>query len=70
MRRLANFIGGQSVAPASGKYVELISPVTGLAFAEAPVSNEADVDHAFAVASSAFAAWKRTTPSERSTQDR
>ena len=66
MRRLANFIGGQSVAPASGKYVELISPVTGLAFAEAPVSNEADVDHAFAVASSAFAAWKRTTPSERS----
>jgi len=66
MRRLANFIGGQYVAPASAKYVELISPVTGLPFAEAPVSNEADVDRAFAAASSAFATWKRTTPSERS----
>jgi betaine-aldehyde dehydrogenase len=66
MRRLANFIGGESVAPKSGKYVELISPVTGQPFAEAPVSNEADVDHAFDVARAAFSSWKRTTPSARS----
>ncbi len=66
MRRLANFIGGESVAPKSGKYVELISPVTGTPFAEMPVSNEADVDHAFATAARAFASWKRTTPSQRS----
>jgi betaine-aldehyde dehydrogenase len=66
MRRLANFIGGESVAPKSGKYVELISPVTGLPFAESPVSNEADVNHACEVAAAAFASWKRTTPSERS----
>jgi betaine-aldehyde dehydrogenase len=66
MRRLANFIGGESVAPRSGRYVELISPVTGKPFAEMPVSNEADVDHAFTVAAKAFASWKRTTPSQRS----
>ena len=36
MRRLANFIGGESVTPKSGKYVELISPVTGQPFAEMP----------------------------------
>src|SRR6202161_3827731 len=66
MRRLANFIGGESLAPKSGKYVELISPVTGQPFAEMPVSNESDVDHAVQVAAKAFVSWKRTTPSQRS----
>jgi betaine-aldehyde dehydrogenase len=66
MRRLANFIGGESVAPQSGKYVELINPATGQPFAEMPISNEADVDNAVRVAARAFASWKRTTPSQRS----
>jgi betaine-aldehyde dehydrogenase len=66
MRRLANFIGGESLPPKSGKYVELISPVTGQPFAEAPVSDASDVDHAVQVAAKAFASWKRTTPSQRS----
>ena len=65
MRRLANFIGGESVAPRSGKYVELLSPVTGQPFAEMPVSDESDVDHAFQVAAKAFTSWRRTTPSVR-----
>ncbi len=66
MDRLANFIGGESVPPKSGQYVELISPVTGQAFAESPVSDASDVDHAVTVAAQAFASWKRTTPSQRS----
>jgi betaine-aldehyde dehydrogenase len=66
MRRLANFIGGESLPPKSGKYVELISPVTGQPFAESPVSDASDVDHAVQVAAKAFASWKRTTPSQRS----
>jgi betaine-aldehyde dehydrogenase len=66
MRRLANFIGGESVAPRSGKYVELVNPATGEPFAEMPVSGEADIDAAVQVAAQAFASWKRTTPSERS----
>jgi betaine-aldehyde dehydrogenase len=66
MNRLANFVGGESVPPKSGKYVELISPVTGKPFAESPVSDASDVDHAVAVAAQAFASWKRTTPSQRS----
>ena len=66
MRRLANFIGGESVAPKSGQYVELINPSTGAPFAEMPVSNAADVDAAVSVAEKAFASWKRTTPSQRS----
>ncbi|MGC2169060.1 MAG: aldehyde dehydrogenase family protein, partial [Acidimicrobiales bacterium] len=66
MARLANFIGGESVAPQSGQYVELINPSTGLAYLEMPVSNAADVDAAFDAAKKAFASWKRTTPSQRS----
>ena len=66
MRRLENFIGGASVAPKSGKYVELINPATGDPFAEMPLSDASDVDGAVNVALRAFASWKRTTPSERS----
>ena len=66
MRRLTNFIGGESVAPKSGKYVELINPATGQPFAEMPVSNGDDVDAAVQVAAKAFQTWKRTTPSQRS----
>ena len=66
MRRLANFIGGESVAPQSGKYVELINPATGQPFAEMPLSGEADVDAAAKVAAQAFVSWRRTTPSQRS----
>jgi betaine-aldehyde dehydrogenase len=66
MRRLANFIGGESVAPKSGAYVELINPSTGEPFAEMPVSNASDIDFAVGVAEKALASWKRTTPSERS----
>jgi betaine-aldehyde dehydrogenase len=66
MRRLANFIGGESVAPRSGSYVELINPTTGQPFAEMPVSNTSDVDAAVSAAAKAFSSWKRTTPSQRS----
>jgi len=65
MRRLANFIGGEYVAPSNGSYVELISPVTGLPFAEMPVSSAADVDVAVKAAEAAFSSWRRTTPSQR-----
>ena len=66
MRRLSNFIGGESVAPKSGKYVELINPGTGQPLAEMPISTEEDVDHAVQVAALAFKSWRRTTPSQRS----
>jgi betaine-aldehyde dehydrogenase len=66
MRRLANFIGGDYVAPQSGTYVELINPGTGEPFAEMPVSGPGDVDAAVASAAAAFTSWRRTTPSQRS----
>lgn len=66
MRRLANFIGGEYVAPRSGKYAEVFNPATGQPFAEMPVSDAADIDAAVTVAAKAFQSWRRTTPSQRS----
>ena len=66
MRRLSNLIDGESVAPKSAKYVELINPGTGQPMAEMPVSNEVDIDDAVKAAARAFQTWKRTTPSQRS----
>ncbi len=66
MRQLANFIGGQYVAPRSGRYATLINPATGEAFAEMPLSDAEDIDAAVTVAQQAFLSWRRATPADRS----
>ncbi|GLY04282.1 MULTISPECIES: gamma-aminobutyraldehyde dehydrogenase [Actinoplanes] len=62
---LHNVIGGEAVAPADGRYADLIDPSTGEVFAAAPVSGREDVDRAVRAASGAFGAWRDTTPSDR-----
>ena len=62
--RLRNFINGESVE-ASGGTTSLVDPSTGEVFAEAPLSNAADVDAALSAASEAFPAWRDATPAER-----
>ncbi|MEV4280220.1 gamma-aminobutyraldehyde dehydrogenase [Actinoplanes xinjiangensis] len=62
---LHNLIGGEAVAPAEGRYSDLIDPSTGEVFASAPVSGSEDVDRAMTAASGAFAQWRDTTPGER-----
>ncbi|MBX6765428.1 MAG: aldehyde dehydrogenase family protein, partial [Rubrobacteraceae bacterium] len=64
-RRLENFIGGDYVESAAGRYYELTNPATGEPFAEAPLSGREDVDRAFAAAQKAFEGWRYSTPSER-----
>ena len=66
MDRLKNFIGNEYVEASGQGVTEIIDPSTGETYLEAPISNENDVDRAFAAASSAFKIWGRTTPSERS----
>ncbi len=51
--------------PADGRTYDLVSPVTGETFAQAPASSAEDVDGAFASAEKAFETWRDTTPSER-----
>ncbi|QNI05510.1 aldehyde dehydrogenase [Mycobacterium kubicae] len=63
--RYGNFIGGEWVAPAQGRYFENPSPVTGQPFCEIPRSDEADVEKALDAAHAAAPGWARTSPAKR-----
>ena len=63
--RYENFIGGEWVAPAKGRYFENPTPVTGQTFCEVARSDEADIDKALDAAHGAAAAWGKTAPAER-----
>ncbi len=64
-RVISNLIDGERVPSASGRTSDLVNPSTGEVFAQAAVSDGADVDAAFAAAERAFAGWRDSTPSER-----
>ena len=66
MKRLKNFIAGQSREPRSGRYSQIVDPSTGQSYLEAPLSDARDVDDAVRAAAEAFPAWRLTTPGERS----
>lgn len=63
--RYDNFIGGQWVAPAQGRYFENPTPVTGQTFCEVARSDEADVDKALDAAHAAAPGWGKASPAER-----
>jgi aldehyde dehydrogenase len=63
--RYDNFIGGQWVAPAGGRYFENPTPVTGQTFCEVARSEAADIDKALDAAHAAAPAWGKTAPAER-----
>jgi betaine-aldehyde dehydrogenase len=65
-RDLQNFVGGKWVDSTSTERLDIVNPSTGAVYATSPVSNEADIDAAFRVASEAFETWRDATPSQRS----
>ncbi len=65
-KRYDNFIGGQWVAPKSGKYFENTSPVTGQVLCEVARSNADDINAALDAAHAAKDKWGRTSVAERS----
>ena len=64
--RLANFIDGVLVPPASKTYFDDVEPATGDVIAEIPDSDERDVDAAVQAAQRAFGDWSRTPAEQRS----
>jgi aldehyde dehydrogenase len=64
-KRTDNFIGGDWRAPASGKYFDNISPITGQSVGEVARSDAADIEAALDAAHAAKAAWARTSAAER-----
>src|SRR5690625_4144593 len=64
--RYENWIGGEWVRPAKGRYFENPTPVTGQTFTEVAQSDADDVGLALDAAWGAAPAWGRTTAAERS----
>ena len=64
---IRNFVDGASVETREGRTSDLVDPTTGEVFAQAPVSDQADIDAAYAAAGKAFESWGNTTPAERQT---
>jgi acyl-CoA reductase-like NAD-dependent aldehyde dehydrogenase len=61
------FIDGETAAPASGEYRDLVEPATGVPLARAAMANEHDVDRAVDAARAALDGdWGKTPPTERS----
>ncbi|MBC5864549.1 aldehyde dehydrogenase family protein [Flavobacterium turcicum] len=63
-----NYIGGKFVAPTSGTYFDVVSPIDGKVFTQAAHSNKADLDLAVDAAYDAFKTWGKTSVTERSVQ--
>ncbi|WP_037913763.1 gamma-aminobutyraldehyde dehydrogenase [Actinacidiphila yeochonensis] len=65
LRTLHNYIDGAFRDAADGRTTEVVSPVTGRAYAVAPLSGQADVDAAMEAARAAFPGWRDTIPADR-----
>jgi aminomuconate-semialdehyde/2-hydroxymuconate-6-semialdehyde dehydrogenase len=64
MLHLRNYIGGQLVAPAAGRYLDNLEPATGQVYSRIPDSDAQDVQLAVQAAQAAFPAW-RAMPAEQ-----
>ncbi|MEJ2766883.1 aldehyde dehydrogenase family protein [Photobacterium sp. MCCC 1A19761] len=61
-----NFIGGEWIEPAEGRYFTNTSPVNNTTICEVPASTQGDIDLAVAAAHLARASWAATSVTERS----
>jgi aminomuconate-semialdehyde/2-hydroxymuconate-6-semialdehyde dehydrogenase len=64
--KIRNFIDGQFVEPAGGKYIDNIEPATGKPYSQVADSDGRDVDLAVAAAEKAFVDWSKQPAAERS----
>jgi aminomuconate-semialdehyde/2-hydroxymuconate-6-semialdehyde dehydrogenase len=62
---LENYIGGNFIAPLSGKFIDCINPATGEIYCQTPDSNEKDANAAVLAAQQAFPSWSTTAVEQR-----
>ena len=65
MREIDHFIGGRSVAGASGRFADVFDPNTGRVQARVALASAAEVDAAIADAAAAQLGWAATNPQRR-----
>jgi aminomuconate-semialdehyde/2-hydroxymuconate-6-semialdehyde dehydrogenase len=61
---LENYIGGNFIAPLSGRFIDNVNPATGAVFGQIPDSNENDINASVHAAEKAFPSWS-VTPAEK-----
>lgn len=66
MDKILNYINGELVAPANGKYIDNYNPSTGKVYSSIPDSEEEDVKTAVEAANAAFPGWATMKKEERS----
>ncbi|MET0751940.1 MAG: aldehyde dehydrogenase family protein, partial [Pyrinomonadaceae bacterium] len=65
MLKIENYIGGELLKPASGKYLDNFNPATGEVYSLIPDSNETDVAAAVEAAKKAFPVWSKMSAEAR-----
>ncbi|WBA41305.1 aldehyde dehydrogenase [Hymenobacter canadensis] len=65
MLHLQNYLNGQLVPPAAGRYLPNLEPATGEVFSYLPDSDAEDVARATAAAEAALPAWRRLPAEDR-----
>ena len=65
IKRLKYCINNEWLASATGKYMPVMNPSTGVQIAEAPCCTQAEVDAAVSAAAAAFPAWAETPIPQR-----
>ena len=66
MQKIKNYIGGETVEPIGGKFLDNIDPSTGEVYSYVPDSDEQDVERAYTAAAMAFPAWSKMPVEQRS----
>jgi malonate-semialdehyde dehydrogenase (acetylating)/methylmalonate-semialdehyde dehydrogenase len=62
---VSNFINGKFVSSATGRFIDVISPLDGNKLSEVPMSASNELDEAVAAAKKAFQLWSKTPIKER-----
>lgn len=65
MLHLQNYIGGELLAPAGGRYLPNVEPATGQVYSQIPDSDAQDVARAVQAAEAALPAWRRLPAEDR-----
>jgi malonate-semialdehyde dehydrogenase (acetylating)/methylmalonate-semialdehyde dehydrogenase len=62
---VSNFIDGKFVSSATGRFIDVISPLDGNKLSEVPMSASNELDEAVAAAKKVFPSWSKTPIKER-----
>lgn len=65
LKKIANYINGELVPPASGEYIDNYNPSKGEVYSLIPDSDAADVEKATAAAKAAFDGWSKMPKNDR-----